>query len=72
LSSASGTGLGLGLFFGLASGIATGITLSIELNRGILDLGVRSDLLAIPASRLGVRLKLTFARHALTCRSLAP
>ena len=42
-------------------------------SRGILVLGVRSDLLALPASRLGGGLKaeVSFARNALTCRSLA-
>jgi len=40
-------------------------------SRGILVLGVCSDLLALPASRLGGRLKLSFARNVWTCRSLA-
>ena len=33
---------------------------------------MRSDLLALPASRLGGGLKVSFARNALTCRGLAP
>jgi serine/threonine protein kinase/tetratricopeptide (TPR) repeat protein len=33
---------------------------------------MRSDLLALPASRLGGGLKVSFARNALTCLSLAP
>ena len=41
-------------------------------SRGILVLGVRSDLLELPASRLGGGLKVSFARNALTRRSLAP
>ena len=40
--------------------------------RGISVPGMRSDLLALLASRLGGGLKLTFARNALTCRGLAP
>ena len=40
-------------------------------SRGVLVLGVRSDLLALPASRLGGRLKFSFARNALTRLSLA-
>ena len=38
-------------------------------SRGILVLGVRSDLLALSASRLGGGLKFSFARNALTRRS---
>jgi hypothetical protein len=41
-------------------------------SRGILVLGVRSDLLALSASRFGGGLKVSFARNALTCRRLAP
>src|ERR1700741_2332556 len=40
-------------------------------SRGVLVVGVCSDLLALPASRLGGGLKLSFARNALTCRNLA-
>src|SRR6266851_2075487 len=39
-------------------------------SRGILVLGVRSNLLALPTSRLGVGLKVSFARNALTRRKL--
>src|ERR1700730_515741 len=31
-----------------------------------------SDLVALPASRLGGKLKVSFARNALTCHSLTP
>jgi hypothetical protein len=41
-------------------------------SRGILVLGVRSDLLALSASRFGGGLKVSCARNALTCRRLAP
>ncbi len=41
-------------------------------SRGILVLGVRSDLLALSASRFGGELKVSFACNALTRRSLAP
>src|ERR1700680_2863448 len=41
-------------------------------SRGILVLGVRSDMLALPASRLGGGLKLSFARNTLTCPRVAP
>ena len=41
-------------------------------SRGILVLGVRSDLLALSASRFGGGLKVSFTRNALTRRSLAP
>jgi hypothetical protein len=41
-------------------------------SRGISISGMRSDLLALPASRLGGGLKVSFARNALTCLNLAP
>src|SRR6266849_3710509 len=41
-------------------------------SRGILVLGVRSDLLALSASRFGGEVKVSFACNALTRRSLAP
>ena len=41
-------------------------------SRGILVLGMRSDLLALPACRLGGGLRVSFARNALTCRCLGP
>ena len=41
-------------------------------SRGILVLGVRFDLLALPASRLGGGLKLSFARNTLTRPHVRP
>jgi hypothetical protein len=41
-----------------------------DIHEAFLSLGVRSDLLALSASRLGGGLKVTFARNALTCRNL--
>src|ERR1700680_3864772 len=40
-------------------------------SRGISFPGMHSDLLALPASRLGGGLKVSFASNALTCDSLA-
>jgi len=41
-------------------------------SRGILVLGLRSDLLALPASGLGSGLKLSFARNTLTRPHVRP
>ena len=41
-------------------------------SRGILTVGMCSDLLALPAYRLGGRVKISFARNALTPLSVRP